>query len=383
MYQSSHAVAVTKTCSYESLEISSAVRRHFELLGLSERIKPGMRVLLKPNLLMKRRPEEFTTTHPAVVGGIAACLIELGVTDITLCDSPGGPYTKQALNSIYEVCGMRAMADTYGIKLNLGTESFERKVPSYKAVSGFTLIKPLEEADFIINIAKLKTHAMTNLSGGVKNLFGTIPGLMKPEFHWRFPQKDRFCEMLVDLCETVRPDVTFVDAIVSMEGDGPSGGTAKQTDLLLSSDSPYDMDLALCKMMLLDTQEVFTVSHSIARGLCPKTADELLFLGDSLPIFDDFRFPRAKGIRFEEHLPRFMQRPAGALVRRFFNSRPRIVKNGCIGCGKCAESCPAKVISIVNKKAIIDYSSCISCFCCHEMCPVKAIKIKRSSLFKL
>ncbi|MEG0693476.1 MAG: DUF362 domain-containing protein, partial [Oscillospiraceae bacterium] len=228
-------ISVTVTKSYEKQEVISSVRRHFELLRLNDIIKPQMKVLLKPNLLMKRKPEETTTTHPAVVGGIISCLQEIGVTDITIADSPGGPYTKSALAGIYEASGMRAIAEEYDVKLNWDFGSFEREVNGGVMVKNFTLINPLKAADFIIDIAKLKTHAMTTLSGGVKNLFGTVPGLMKPEFHWRFPEKDNFCNMLLDLCSTVNPDVTFIDAIVSMEGNGPSGGTSKNTNMILAS----------------------------------------------------------------------------------------------------------------------------------------------------
>jgi uncharacterized protein (DUF362 family) len=89
-----------------------------------------------------------------------------------------------------------------------------------------------------VDVAKLKTHAMTGLSGAVKNMFGAIPGLLKPEMHCRFPQKEDFSAMLVDLCEAVRPSVCFVDAIVGMEGNGPSGGTPRFVGRLLPRKAP-------------------------------------------------------------------------------------------------------------------------------------------------
>lgn len=90
-------------------------------------------------------------------------------------------------------------------------------------VKDFSIINPIAKADMVISVAKLKSHCMTGLSGGVKNLFGCVPGLLKPELHSRFPKPELFCRMLLDLCELVRPVVTVVDAIVAMGGDGPAG----------------------------------------------------------------------------------------------------------------------------------------------------------------
>lgn len=376
-------VAVTRVDEYEKQKVTAAIKRHFELLKLGEIIKPNMRVLLKPNLLMKRRPEEITTTHPLIIGAIAKCLHDTGVTAIVLADSPGGPYSKSALKGIYDTCGMTDICKEYNIILNDDFTSYVQKCENGKMVKEFTLITPVKQADFIIDVARLKTHAMTTLSGGVKNLFGTIPGLMKPEFHWRFPELPDFCEMLLDLCEVVAPNVTFVDAITAMEGDGPSGGTPKSTNMIISSKSPYCTDLALCKVMSLSPSEVLTVKGAIERGVSPKSFDELEIIGDELLIYNDFKMPKAKNISFDDHVPKLIQKPVYYIINKFLSARPIIKKSECVGCRKCAQSCPANVISMKSGKAHIDKSKCIKCFCCHEMCPVKAIDIKRFPLFKL
>ncbi|WMJ22621.1 DUF362 domain-containing protein [Paludicola sp. MB14-C6] len=374
-------VSITKTLTYNQEEVTLSIRRHFELLKLKEFLQPNMRVLLKPNLLMKRKPEEITTTHPAVIAGIIVCLKELGVTDITLADSPGGPYTKQALSGIYEVSGMKKLAQEYDIKLNYDFGSFECKVENGVMVQNFTLINPIQNADFIIDIAKLKTHCMTTLSGGVKNLFGTVPGLMKPEFHFRFPDKDDFTNMLIDLCETVKPNVTFVDAIISMEGDGPSGGTPRETGLILASKSPYNLDVCLCKVINVELDTVPTVYQAIKRGLCVDNINKLDLVGDEIFTVEDYKMPNVKGVDFMNNISPFWRKVCTPFAKTFLVSKPVIQKRKCVGCGKCAESCPAQVIEIVNRKANINYKECIKCFCCHEMCPIKVIDIKRFKLF--
>lgn len=370
-------VSITNTKTYDFDTVYAAMQTHFARLGVANELKPGMRVMIKPNLILKRTPEEATTTHPAVVEAVIRCLQALGITDITLTDSPGGPYTEIALKGIYEASGMADVARRTGVKLNFDTGTFNRERAENKLVHNFTLINPVQNADYIIDIAKVKTHGMTMLSGGVKNLFGTIPGLMKPEFHWRFPDKSQFCEMLVDLCETVHPDLVIADGITAMEGDGPTGGTPKQVDMLLASKSPYALDLVLCRIIGLKFEDVYTAQHAIERGLCPANYEELELIGDEVNQVSDYKMPKSKSVSFTDRVPKFVQ----PLVDKMLTSKPVIRKKSCVGCGKCAESCPAKTIKIVERKAQINYKDCIRCYCCHEMCPVKAIDIKRFKLF--
>ena len=371
------AVGVTHTPDYTIERVCSDVRRHFAFHNIDKQVLDGKRVLVKANLVMKRTPEEATTTHPTVIEAIVRCAQECGAKEVVIADSPGGPFAVGALRGIYASCGMQEAAEHTGAVLNEDVTSFERERQENELVHRFTLIHAIKEADFIIDAVKLKTHGMTMLSGAVKNLFGTIPGLMKPEFHWRFPKKDVFSNMLVDLCETVRPDLVIADAIVCMEGDGPSGGVPKQVGMILSSRSPYEHDLAACALMGLSTDEVFTVSHAIRRGLCSETIDEVSFVGDSLIRCADFLMPKSKSISFSDKIPKVFL----PVVDKLLTSKPVIRKKDCVGCGKCAESCPAKTIRIVDRKANIDYSACIRCYCCHEMCPVRAIDIKRMKLF--
>lgn len=375
-------ISITNAESYNQTVVTGAIRRHFEMLGINKEITSDMTVLIKPNLLMKRRPEEATTTHPSVVAGVIECLHELHVKDIIIAESPGGPYNKQALSGIYGASGMAEVAKKYGVRINYDFTSFERPVKNGVKVHSFMLIKPVKEADYIINVAKLKTHTMTTLSGAVKNLFGTVPGLMKPELHFRFPDKSDFANMLIDLCETIKPNLCIIDAVVSMEGDGPSGGTPRETGLILASKNPYNLDVALCKLIGLQTSEVPTVDNAIKRGLSVDNFNKLGLLGDKIMPIKDYAMPASKSLDFTGHMPKFASVILKPFSERFLQSKPIIRTKSCIGCGKCAEICPAKTIKIVSHKAVIHYDKCIKCFCCHEMCPPKAIDIKQFGLFK-
>ncbi len=365
-------VSVVRTGDYSERVMEQAVERHFVLLKLERLLRPGMLVVLKPNLLMKRRPEEATTTHPALAGAVAKALRRRGIDRIVLADSPGGPYTRAQLSGIYGACGMAAEGERAGFALNLETGHGERENPRGEVCRAFSLIDPILQADLVINLCKLKTHCMTTLSGGVKNLFGCVPGLMKPELHCRFPRREEFCGMLVDLCETVRPGITFCDAVVSMEGDGPSGGVPVETEYTFCSENPYALDSLLCRFGGFDEGTVETQAAAKRRGLWAEPEP----VGDVLEVHP-LKMPQSKPVDFMNQVPAALRRPAKYLMEHVAAPRPVIQKRLCVGCGKCAESCPAKAIDLQEKKAGIRAKDCIRCFCCHEMCPVKAIRIRR------
>ena len=372
-----HRVSAIKTEDYSVPLLKEAVRRHVAALEAEGLFVPGVKVVLKPNLLMKRRPEEATTTHPALVQAVAAYLLERGVADITVADSPGGPYTKSALEWIYTACGLREAAGHTGMKLNLGTgcRAVASGVPD-SLCGSFNIIDPVREADVVINLPKLKTHGMMTLSGGVKNLFGCVPGLQKPELHFRFPEKDRFGRMLVELAETVCPQLTIVDAVVAMEGDGPSAGRLKQVGWTFASTEIHALDVALCDLAGLDAAQVPTIVFARQKGLAP-AKDALVYVGDGRPgDIAPFVPPSSRSVDFARVLPG----PLQGLGRRLLSPRPVIRKRKCVGCGNCAQVCPAGAIDMPNKKPGIDYRKCIKCYCCHELCPVRAVYIRRFRL---
>ncbi len=353
-------VSVQKADCYDGALLDRAIEAHFEALDVADDLKPGMRVLLKPNLLAARDPSTACTTHPAVLAAVARWLRAHGVDTIILADSSGGLYTPSALKKLYSACGLDALRPL--LTLNEDT-SFGHK-------NGFDLLTPVLEADYIINCAKLKTHGLTVMTAGVKNLFGCIPGLKKPEWHARRPSLDGFGNMLIDLCDTVKPAITLIDAVDCMEGNGPGGGTVRHMGMTLCSRDPYAVDEQAALLMGMTSSMPPVVSLSRKRG---KLQEPTILVGDALiPANPPFILPDA--IVGKE---RFLSKNG---LFHFFCGRgrkyPRVLPDKCVGCGKCAESCPKHLIDIVNGKAVIKRKGCISCFCCQEMCPAHAIEAK-------
>ena len=251
-------VSVQAADRYDPELLDRAVAAHFEALDVARDLRPGMHVLLKPNLLAARDPALAVTTHPEVLAAVARWLRAHGISKITLADSPGGVYSAAMLKKLYAACGLSPLEGL--LHLNLDVSSGRR--------DGFTLITPVLEADYIINCAKLKTHGLTVMTAGVKNLFGCIPGLKKPEWHCLRPTIGAFSDLLVDLCQTVAPQITLLDAIDCIEGNGPGGGDVRHMGMTLCSRSPYALDEHAARLMGLRGGMAPTVQAARRRGPC-------------------------------------------------------------------------------------------------------------------
>ena len=272
---------------YASAALAAAVEDIFAQSAAARALGPRSRVLVKPNLVAKHAPEKAVTTHPAVLDAVCAALRRRGVESITVADSPGGLYNPAVMKSIYKASGLLAVCERHGALAYTACEAAPRKTDGVR-VKEFSLLRPVLEADFIIDLPKVKTHVMTGMSCAVKNLFGTVPGLQKAEFHMRFPEKEPFGEMLVDLCETVRPQLIIADGVLAMEGDGPAGGTPRALGLVLGGEDAYAVDLAVCRLMGMPAMRVPYLAAAHARGLCEAALEEALLRGDTVGLRSAF-----------------------------------------------------------------------------------------------
>lgn len=180
---------------YNEELIYPAICKSMEALNIAADLRPEMKIVIKPNLVMAKSPDFPATTHPLVIKAVIRWLREQGMQHITIAESSGGLYNAEAMKHVYHVCGMDTLGE--GAELNMDFSAQTVNCPAGFKNHSFHLITPIVEADYIINICKLKTHAMTGYSGGIKNLFGTIPGLEKPQMHYRWPEIEDFSNMLL------------------------------------------------------------------------------------------------------------------------------------------------------------------------------------------
>lgn len=371
-------VYLKKCDKYNYEKIYSIIKDSIEELGgINKFIKPGEKVFLKANLLMAKKPEKGVTTHPIFIKAIANYLINENNNTVIVGDSPGGPYNKKALMKIYEECGYLKMIEKTQIKLNMNFESDKINFENGKLLNNLTVIKSILDVDKVISVAKLKTHGMMKYTGAVKNMFGVIPGVLKAEFHFRMPRVDDFSNMLIDVCLASKPVLSFIDGIVGMEGAGPSGGKLVESNVVLISSNPYELDFIATKLIKINPLSVPTINNSIKRNLSADNIENIEILGDSFYKFKikAFENPKINKIDFlDNFLPNFISKR----ISNYLKPRPLFNYKKCIKCGICKEACPPNAILMEKKeypKLIID--KCISCFCCQELCPQKAIDIKR------
>lgn len=365
-------IAVRSTGGYDKENIFTAISEIMESLCIENRLSPGMKVVIKPNLLTAKNPNAAATTHPVLIEAIVQWLKQKGISHITVADSPGGPFISSWLQTVYSSCGYTSLADI--CELNYNTEWGERANAVKNAVcQKFNIIRPILDADYIINVPKLKTHGMTVFSAGIKNLFGCIPGLQKPEMHYRFQDRNGFAQMLIELACTVAPDLTILDAVEGMEGNGPSGGSARKTGCILASNDVFTLDSIAAEWIGLHADEVLMLKNARNMGLIKEEYE----IDGELPKIKPFVLPQSATLDFMTFVPKGIRGPVKKIADKILRPIPKIDKKICVGCGKCAESCPPHTIQIEKNKAVIGYKKCISCFCCQEMCPVKAIRTRR------
>ncbi|EIW17461.1 MULTISPECIES: DUF362 domain-containing protein [Pelosinus] len=375
-------VSIAQAKSYKQEEVEKAVYDCLDgIPGIKGRLKNGARVLVKVNLLKKNAPEDAVTTHPAVVEAIVRYLQGLGCS-VIIGDSPGGPYNVKRLISIYKATGMTQVSENTGCELNYDTSAVAILNEKAQKLKQMQIIKIAEEVDFIVSAAKFKTHGMMLYTGGVKNLFGVIPGLTKAEYHFKMNNAENFAHHLVDICEYIKPVFTIIDAIEGMEGDGPSAGEKRQVGLLLASENPYALDTVGAHIMGMRPLQVPTVKVAKERGLFSGELKELSVRGLQLEDIHipPFKLPGSLGKSLVSgKVPQFVEE----FLINALRAQPVFNYNRCISCGECARGCPAKIIDMSSGKPILDLNKCISCFCCHELCPKKAVTIKKHWLHRL
>ncbi len=351
-----------------------------EMGGLEKYISKGEKVLLKLNLLMAKKPEEAATTHPVFTKALIEILTEYGAK-VLIGDSPGGPFSKTMLRMIYKATGIEEIAAQTGAELNFNTGSFEKDNPNGAIYKKITMTDMLNDADKVISVSKLKTHGMMTYTGAVKNMFGTVPGILKGEYHLNLPDYYDFANSLVDICICANPVLSFMDGIVGMEGDGPSAGIPRKLNAILVSDSPYHLDKIGASIISLKFSDVPTIKACIDRGLCKGDLSDIELIGElDNFIVKDFKVSKSAMVNpLQRYLPKFIL----PYVMKYIQPKPVFEHELCVGCKICADNCPAKIIEMENKKPFVDLDKCIRCFCCQELCPKKAVTIYRSRLLKL
>ena len=382
----SNKVAVCACDAYDEERLAQIIRTQMDIFGYDKEFFAGKKVVIKPNLVMKKSPDAAATTNPVILSALLTVLSERDCVPL-IAESPGGLFNKQRLEAIYRVCGISEVAEKHGVPLNYETDAINVSFPEGKTVKTFHILKSVAEADVLIDLCVLKSHGLTKMSAAIKNFFGTIPGIEKFEMHATFPDYKDFSSMICDLCEMycrTKNVIAITDAVIGMEGNGPTAGTPRKIGAVLMSSNPFASDI-VGETLLGFAGTVPIVCEGVFRKLCPEDISGIELIGDDIRplMISDFKEPDSAQNRAPSLLTKF----SSGKIGRFFMPRPIADAAKCRGCGECVASCPQHTIELCVKNgkkiARIRHADCIRCYCCQELCPFEAIKIKKNFLIRI
>lgn len=370
----SSKVSIVRCSDYSN--VKNSIKESLNLIGgLEKVVSPGSRVLLKPNVLAIRPPEDAVTTHPSIVAAMCELVTEAGgvpiIGDGSGIVKPGSTSTAQA----FRVSGIEAVASRYGVELkNFETYGYsEVEIPGGREFSHIYVSKAILEADVIISLPKLKTHELTLYTGAVKNFFGIIPQKNRKQAHF-LEDRDRFGEALVDIYSFVKPQLAVMDGIAGMEGNGPSNGTPIFAGVIIASYDCAALDIAASELIGIEPLKVPTNKAALLRGFGTEHPEIV-----GVPLKDvQVRFKSPEG-GITTRIPPFLMR----ILRKQLTVKPFINTSICVFCKACVSNCSAHAIEESGKSLKINEEKCIQCYCCRELCPKDAVGIKRSLLLKL
>jgi len=262
------SVSLIRAQSYELPSLRNALETLLEPLGgMAAFVKPGDRVLLKPNLLTGARPGKECTTRAELVYCVAQMVQAAGGKPF-LGDSPafgsakGVAVANGYLPLIKEL--NLPIVDFHGLRYQTAEDTFNHLL----------LCKEAMEADVVINLPKVKSHVQLTLTLGVKNLFGCVPGKMKAWWHMQAGKdSDYFGQMLVETARAINPNLTILDGIIGHEGNGPSGGEPRYLGILAASPDVFALDRAMVEILNVAPDVVPTIAAGTRLRLCSELAE--------------------------------------------------------------------------------------------------------------
>ncbi len=322
----------------------------------------GKRVLVKPNMLTPHPAEKGVTTHPSLVSAVVKELQGRGA-EVLVGDNPGiGGYGMS--EKVARVSGILQAAD--GCFVNLAQNPVRHPVSS-RFLDHAVVARHVLDADVIVNLPKLKTHVLTCITAAVKNTFGYLVGGDKMRVHSCARTPRQFAEALLDVYRIRPPELTIVDAVVAMEGNGPSKGPLRSLGKVLAGTDAISVDTVAAAMIGQDAASVPHLAIARRRGLGETTLDNITVSGAFEPV-PDFKLPTT-------FVPGIMGVVLNRFLSRWVNCVPEVMDSLCVSCGICVDHCPVGAMQMEQGRPKADRDGCIHCYCCQEMCPEGAIDL--------
>lgn len=306
----------------------------------------GKKVFIKPNMVAPMATEKGVTTHPAVVKALLDKVLTY-TEDVSVGDNSMFDDDKR-LNDTITKTGIGAAVGRHWANPANDVETISI---GSEVVDEVPVARIFRESDFIIFVPKFKTHLLTGVSGCIKNVFGVMPGLSKSEMHFRLSHPKMLTRFLVDLYRFISPHLHIVDALVGMEGNGPSHGKLREVNKIIAGTNGVEVDGVMAAMMGFDPSRLKFLEMANNLGLGETDLKKIDIVGD-FEILPDFKPP---------------------LTYITTKVRVELDEEICTQCGTCEEVCHAGAMRL-DPYPTIDNQKCIYCFCCSEGCPEGALK---------
>jgi len=374
-------VSIIELREYGDAAALDALRRCLEPLGgMQAFVRPGQKVLLKPNLLSGFAPDRAVTTHPSVVRAAALLVREAGGV-VAIGDSPA----VGTLDKVLKRTGVAEVIEEVGAAVADFEHTATFEDAGNRVARRIELAKAVADADVIITLPKLKTHVQMGFTGALKNQFGLILGAAKARCHFRFQDREWLAGLILEINRTAKPALAIMDAVVGMEGEGPSSGDPRAIGLLLASADLAAVDCLACHLIDLDPESLPLTRAAKRYGYGTTDLARIRVLG---PDWKQFRVPDFKKVTQYISILRLLPMPdvLTRWMRRHIAPGPVIVADRCVKCEACAKGCPVQppaIQPLEKPREQVDHHRCIRCYCCHEFCPVKAIELQPTWLHRL
>ena len=290
---------ITKVAHYQ-LDIADAISRGIRELGVSPEELKGKRILLKPNLVETASGAPHINTHPLVLRGAIEAFLRLGASTVMVAEGPG--HRRDTL-AVYEESGLADVLTEDRIKFHDLNYITGYELPNAGRQSSMrTLTFPtlFQEVDWIVSVAKMKTHHWTGATLSMKNLFGVMPGI-----YYGWPKNvlhhAGIENSILDINATLKPHFAIVDGIVGMQGDGPIMGDPKQVGVLVMGCNLPAVDATCCRIMGIDPYKVSYLERAdnwlgpIGEGSIQQRGEAIASVRTNFNLIDTI--PAQQGIR--------------------------------------------------------------------------------------
>jgi uncharacterized protein (DUF362 family) len=267
-------------------KIKEAVAKAVELaIGSPDNIiKKGQTVLIKPNLAFQAPPESFAVVDPRVIEAVVSYFKENSQAgEIWVGDNPSlGMHVGRA-KPAFHASGMEEAARRGGADKVVyfdETDVVEVEIPEAKVFKKAAVFKPFLDADVVINLPKMKVHIAGTVTLGLKNWNGIIPNV-HPDAQQQGAHRIDLGQKMADLYRVRKADLTIVDAIIGMEGQGPHAGTPIEMNMIIAGEDTVATDAVTSYIMGFEPIEIPAVRCAATEGLGEMDLNNIEVVGES------------------------------------------------------------------------------------------------------